>query len=90
MPTSMKKGRLVNIPIVCSVRRSWVTKSWRQFRVTCLRSSSADAKHSDCSELLPFLRNLEDIGEGAADSRVKNEFGVVNLPLGAESTSRGS
>jgi hypothetical protein len=57
--------------------------------VIYLRSASADGKHSDCSEILPFLRNLGDIGEGAADSRVKKEFGGT-LPLWAGSTLRNS
>src|SRR6266852_5381800 len=49
MLRSMKKGRLINVWIACSVRKSCVTKSWRQFLVTCSRSSAAEAKHSNCS-----------------------------------------
>jgi hypothetical protein len=48
MLTSMKNGRLLNTSIVCTVRKSWVTKFSRQFRVTWSRTSSADAKHSEC------------------------------------------
>lgn len=89
MLISMKKGRLVNISIICSVRKSCVTKFWRQFRVTWSRSSSADGKHSDCSERLEPLRSLGDIGEGAAESKVKKEF-EATLPLSAVSPSRRS
>jgi hypothetical protein len=48
--------------------------------VTWSRSSSADAKHSDCPLTQGFLRNLGDIGEDEADSRDKKEFEGNLLP----------
>jgi hypothetical protein len=57
--------------------------------VTWSRSSSADAKHSDCPLTQVFLRNLGDIGEDAADSRDKKEFEGNLFPC-AGSTLRKS
>lgn len=89
MLRSMKKGRLINIWIACSVRKSCVTKSWFQFLVTCWRSSAAEAKLSSCSCSVPLPWNacLGDTGEGRVDSRDKNEF-VNCLALRGESTSK--
>ena len=71
--TSMKKGRLINIWIIRSVRKSRVTKLERQLSVTCSSSSAADANHNGWSGAA-CLWNPVDIGEGAAESRDKNEL----------------
>jgi hypothetical protein len=70
----MKKGRLINIWIIRSVRKSRVTKLERQFSVTCSRTSLVDANHSGCSEAGCLWNPPIETGEGAVESRDKNEL----------------